>query len=48
MTREDRRRLRSTIRWAVIEAIAFVLGVAVILLLVAVAVLAAVAAGVAP
>lgn len=48
MTREDRRRLRKTVRWAVIEGLSFFLGVAVILTLIAVAVLGAVAVGVTP
>lgn len=48
MSREERRRLRTTVRWAVIEALSFFLGVAVILGLVAAAVLGAVAAGVTP
>lgn len=45
MNREKHRRLRRTVRWAVIEAISFFCGVVLILLLVAVAVLGAVAAG---
>ena len=48
MSREDRRRLKRAVRWAVIEALSFFLGVALILTLLAVAVLGAVAVGVTP